>query len=213
MRQNVREAIEATGVVAIVRLDDLSSATYVVRALAAGGVPCIELTLTNRKAVSALEEVRATGDGSLLLGAGTVLDAESARAAILAGADFIVTPTVRQETIELCRRYSIPCMIGAFTPTEILAAWELGADYVKVFPASSVGPPYFREVRGPLPQVKLVPTGGVSVENAADFIRAGAVALGVGSNLVAAPLVASRDWDGITARACAFVAAVNEGRA
>lgn len=211
MSRNVRDAIEAIGVVAIVRLDDLSPATQVARALAAGGVPCIELTLTNRKAVSTLEQVR-VGDDSLLLGAGTVLDAESARAAILAGADFIVTPTLRPATIELCRRYSVPCMIGAFTPTEILTAWELGADYVKVFPASSVGPRYFREVRGPLPQIKLVPTGGVSVENAADFIRAGAVALGVGGNLVSAPLIAAGDWDGIASRARAFVAAVKEGR-
>src|SRR5579859_1354698 len=170
MRLNVRDTIDAIGVVAIVRLDDLSSATNVVRALAEGGVSCIEFTLTNRKAVSTLEEVRSVGGNTLLLGAGTVLDAESARAAILAGADFIVTPTLRPETIELCRRYSIPCMIGALTPTEILTAWELGADYVKVFPASSVGPRYFREVRGPLPQVKLVPTGGVSIENAAEFI-------------------------------------------
>jgi len=209
--QDVMRAVEETGVVAIVRLDDLTSAAHVVRALVDGGISCVEFTLTNRHAIGALEAARAANPDTVL-GAGTVLDAESARAAILGGAQFIVSPTVRAETIALCRRYSIPCMIGALTPTEILTAWELGADYVKVFPASAVGPRYFREVRGPLPQVKLVPTGGVTAENTAEFIRNGAVAVGVGSNIVSADIVRASDWASITGRARAFVDAVAVGR-
>jgi 2-dehydro-3-deoxyphosphogluconate aldolase/(4S)-4-hydroxy-2-oxoglutarate aldolase len=136
-----------------------------------------------------------------VIGAGTVLDPETARAAILAGAEFIVTPTLRKSTIELCQRYSIPTVIGAFTPTEILTAWESGASIVKVFPASVGGPRYLKDVKGPLPQVKLIPTGGVSKETAADFIKAGAEAVAAGSNLVDAKSVANADWTTITTRA------------
>lgn len=209
---DVYRAIEETGVIAIVRLDDLTSAGHVVQALVDAGIACIEFTLTNRMAIATLEESRRATSSDVFLGAGTVLDPESARTAILGGAQFIVTPTLRAETIALCRRYRIPCMIGAFTPTEILTAWELGADYVKVFPASAGGPRFLREVRGPLPQVRLVPTGGVSIENAGDLVRAGAVALGVGSNIVSNAAVAKGDWGGIAERARAFLAAVQTAR-
>jgi 2-dehydro-3-deoxyphosphogluconate aldolase/(4S)-4-hydroxy-2-oxoglutarate aldolase len=141
-----------------------------------------------------------------------VLDPETARIAILAGAEFIVTPTLNPGTIELCRRYAVPSMIGAFTPTEILTAWEAGASVVKVFPATAVGPRYFKDVLGPLPQVKLLPTGGVGAENAADFIRAGAVAIAVGSNLVDARTVAAGDWSTIEERARRLIEIVRDAR-
>jgi 2-dehydro-3-deoxyphosphogluconate aldolase/(4S)-4-hydroxy-2-oxoglutarate aldolase len=189
------------GVVAIVRLDDLSSAVALTEALLAGGVSTIEFTYTNPLAGQVISEVRSAVGDRAVIGAGTVLDPETARAAILAGAEFIVTPTLRKSTIELCQRYSIPTVIGAFTPTEILTAWESGASIVKVFPASVGGPRYLKDVKGPLPQVKLIPTGGVSKETAADFIKAGAEAVAAGSNLVDAKSVANADWTTITTRA------------
>jgi 2-dehydro-3-deoxyphosphogluconate aldolase/(4S)-4-hydroxy-2-oxoglutarate aldolase len=144
----------------------------------------------------------------MLVGAGTVLDPETARAAILQGADFIVTPTLQVDTIRLCLRYSVPSVIGAFTPTEILTAWEAGASVVKVFPASVGGPRYLKDVGGPLPQIKLIPTGGVSVENAGDFIRAGAMAVAMGSNLVGADIVRNQNWPALTSRAKEIVEVV-----
>jgi 2-dehydro-3-deoxyphosphogluconate aldolase/(4S)-4-hydroxy-2-oxoglutarate aldolase len=141
-----------------------------------------------------------------------VLDPETARAAILLGAQVIVTPTFNPATVDLCKRYSIPTVIGAFTPTEILSAWQAGATYVKVFPAGSVGPRYFKDVLGPLPQVRLMPTGGVTADNAGDYIRAGAHGVGAGSNLVDAKVVAAKDWATITSRAAAYVAAVATAR-
>jgi 2-dehydro-3-deoxyphosphogluconate aldolase/(4S)-4-hydroxy-2-oxoglutarate aldolase len=210
---NMLERIERSGVVAIVRLDDYGPAPEMARALADGGVEAIEFTYTNP---AAGEAVRATKDAlgdEMLVGAGTVLDPETARAAILQGADFIVTPTVQLDTIQLCNRYSIPTVIGAFTPTEILTAWEAGATVVKVFPASVGGPRYLKDVRGPLPHVKLMPTGGVSFENAGEFIKAGAVGVAAGSNLVDAKTVASNDWATLTDRARRLVEAVREARA
>lgn len=189
------------GVVAIVRLDDLSSAAPLTEALLAGGVRTLEFTYTNPLAGQVIEQLRKEFGDRAVIGAGTVLDPETARAAILSGAQFIVTPTLKTATIELCRRYSIPTVIGALTPTEILTAWEAGATIVKVFPASVGGPGYLKDVRGPLPQVKLIPTGGVSKETAAAFIKAGAVAIAAGSNLVDAKSVAAGDWAAITSRA------------
>jgi 2-dehydro-3-deoxyphosphogluconate aldolase/(4S)-4-hydroxy-2-oxoglutarate aldolase len=205
---SVVEQIEADGVVAIVRLDDLSRAVPLTEALVRGGIRAVEFTFTNRLAARVIEEVRNALDGRAIVGAGTVLDPETARTAILAGAEFIVTPTVSNPTIELCHRYSIPTAIGAFTPTEILTAWQAGASFVKVFPATTLGPQYLKDVRGPLPQVKLIPTGGVNADNAADFIRAGASAIAVGSNLVDAKTVAASDWDVIEERAKRLVEVV-----
>lgn len=193
--------IEECGVVAVVRLDDLSAAVDLTEALLAGGVRAIEFTFTNRHAARAIENVRgAVGDRGYI-GAGTVLDPETARTAILAGAEYIVTPTLKRETIELCNRYSIPTLSGAFTPTEILTAWEAGASYVKVHPASLGGPKYFKDVLAPFPQVKLIPSGGVTFENVHDFFAAGAVAVALGGNLVDRKAVASGDWSAITERA------------
>ena len=204
--------IESTGVTAVVRLDDLSRAGQLADALLAGGVRCIEFTLTNRKALTVIEQVRKSHGDRMLVGVGTVLDPESARAAITAGAQFVVTPTLRVSTIELCRRYSTPVLCGAFSPTEILTAWEAGADWVKLFPASAGGPRYLREIAGPLPQIKLIPTGGVSLENAGEFIAAGAVAVAVGSNLVKASQVATGAWDEISGAARRFIDLVARAR-
>ena len=204
--------IEEDGVVTVVRLDDLSAAAPLTEALVAGGVRAVEFTFTNPAAARAIEAARMALGDRALIGAGSVLDPETARTAILAGAAFVVTPTVSVRTVELCHRYGVPTVIGALTPTEILTAWEAGASYVKVFPASLGGPGYLKDVRGPLPQVKLVPTGGVSAENAADFIRAGAAAVALGSNLVDGQTVAAADWTTITTRARTVVAAVAEGR-
>ena len=204
--------IEQDGVIAVVRLDDLSRAAPLTEALVAGGVRAVEFTFTNPAAAAAITAAREALGGRALIGAGSVLDAETARIAILSGAAFVVTPTVSLPVIEMCRRYGVATTIGALTPTEILTAWQAGANYVKVFPASLGGPGYLRDVRGPLPQVKLIPTGGVDAANAGDFIRAGAVALALGSNLVDAASVANDDWETITARARAVAAAVAEAR-
>jgi 2-dehydro-3-deoxyphosphogluconate aldolase/(4S)-4-hydroxy-2-oxoglutarate aldolase len=193
--------IEEGRVVAVVRLDDLSKAVDLTKALTSGGVTSVEFTFTNPKAGHVITTVRdAVGDDAYI-GAGTVLDAETARIAILAGAQYIVTPSFRPETIQMCRRYSIPSLIGAFTPTEILSAWETGADYIKVHPASLGGPKYFKDVLAPFPHVKLIPSGGVTLDNAADFIKAGAVAVALGSALVDPKAIESGDWSSITARA------------
>ena len=206
------EAIADNGLVAIVRLDDLSAAVPVTETLLRGGVKSIEFTFTNPLAGRAIEQVRLALGGSANVGAGTVLDPETARIAILSGAEFVVTPTLNLATIELCNRYGVPTVIGAFTPTEILTAWQAGASYVKVFPATVGGPQYLKDVRGPLPQVKLIPTGGVSIDNAAAFIRAGASAIAVGSNLVDAPTVSGERWAELEERARQFAQAVLAAR-
>ena len=157
------------------------------------------------------EAKRQLGD-RVLLGAGTVLDPETARAALLAGAEFIVAPSLNLDVIRLCRRYDKLVMPGAFTPTEILTAWEAGADIVKVFPADVVGPAFFKALRGPLPQVKLMPTGGVDLDTAAEFLKAGAVCLGVGGQLVEPKAVAARDFARITALAKQYVEIVQKHR-
>ena len=205
-------AIEEDGVVAVVRLNDLTAAVGVAEALVAGGVRAVEFTFTNPAAGRAIETARAALGDRALIGAGSVLDPETARAAILAGAAYVVTPTLSLPTIELCNRYGVPTVIGALTPTEILAAWQAGATYVKVFPASVGGPGYLKDVRGPLPQVRLIPTGGVTPDNAADFVRAGAVAVALGSHLVDARSVAANDWPTITERARRVTAAVRAAR-
>ncbi len=209
---NPVERVESSGVVAIVRLDDYSSAVDLVKALLQGGIDVVEFTYSNPKAGAAVEEVKSALGDDVLAGAGTVLDPETCRAAILQGADFIVTPTTNLDTIRLSQRYAIPTVIGAFTSTEILSAWEAGATFVKVFPARAVGPQYLKDISGPLPQVRLIPTGGVSVENAGDFIRAGARAVALGSNLVDEQTVGKKDWATLTARASAAVEAVRRAR-
>ena len=204
--------IEECGVVAVVRLQDAGPLLQVAEALQAGGISAIEFTMTTPGALAVIEQVTSRYPDKVVWGAGTVLDPETCRAAILAGARFIVAPTLNPRVIEVCRRYSVAAVPGAFTPTEILTAWECGADVVKVFPATALGPTYFKDVLAPLPQVKLLPTGGVSLENCGDFIKAGAVAVAVGSNLVKPADVAAGRFEAIAERAAQFAAAVRSAR-
>lgn len=200
-------------IVAVVRLDSGDQLVKVAEALKAGGISAIEFTVPTPNSLEMIKQASSHFGDEVLMGAGTVLDPETARAAILSGAQFIVTPTLNPKTIELCRRYGKPVIPGALTPTEIISAWEKGADMVKVFPANTMGPGYIKAVLAPLPQIRLVPTGGVSAENAAQFLKAGATALGIGGNLVSKQAVASGDWVAITAEAQKLVQAVRQATA
>ncbi|MHB1425937.1 MAG: bifunctional 4-hydroxy-2-oxoglutarate aldolase/2-dehydro-3-deoxy-phosphogluconate aldolase [Gemmataceae bacterium] len=200
------------GIVAVVRSPDSRQLVEVVRALADGGVTVVEITMTVPDALGVLRQVRQALGERVLLGAGTILDTETARAALLAGAEYLVAPTLNLDVIRLCQRYSKLVMPGAFTPTEILTAWEAGADIVKVFPAEAVGPAYFKAIRGPLPHIRLMPTGGVDLNTGADFLRAGACCLGLGSQLVEPQAVAEHDFDRIRDLARQYVAIVQQTR-
>lgn len=199
-------------VVAVVRLDSGEQLIKVAEALKAGGLSSIEFTVSTPGAIDMIKQATARFGDEVLIGAGTVLDPETARAAILAGAEFVVTPALNLATIELCKRYGKPIIPGALTPTEILTAWQAGADMVKVFPADLGGPGYIKAVLAPLPQLSLVPTGGVSAENAAEYLKAGATAVGVGGKLVDKATVARGDWGAITREAQKLVRAAQEAR-
>ncbi|MBC7352369.1 MAG: bifunctional 4-hydroxy-2-oxoglutarate aldolase/2-dehydro-3-deoxy-phosphogluconate aldolase [Thermogutta sp.] len=201
------------GVVAVMRSDRGDVLADVAEKLASGGVTAIEVTFTVPRAHRVLEAVASRLGDRIVLGAGTVLDPETARIAILSGAEFIVSPTLNVAVIEMCKRYGKLVFPGAFTPTEILTAWQAGADIVKVFPADVGGPAYFKAIHGPLPSIRLMPTGGVDLDTAADFIRAGACALGVGSALVRPQLVRSGNLTEIESLARQFVEIVRQARA
>jgi 2-dehydro-3-deoxyphosphogluconate aldolase/(4S)-4-hydroxy-2-oxoglutarate aldolase len=211
-RADVVAGIEQTGIVAVLRLTDASVVREVALALVEGGVTALEITMTVPRAVELIASVSRALPASCLLGAGTVVDKPTAEAVIGAGAQFVVSPVLRPDVIAACAAREVAVMPGCFTPTEILTAWEAGADVVKVFPATSLGPTFIRDMRGPLPQIKLLPTGGVTRDNAGDWIRAGAVAIGVGTALVDAAAVKARRFEDITASARAFVAAVAAAR-
>jgi 2-dehydro-3-deoxyphosphogluconate aldolase/(4S)-4-hydroxy-2-oxoglutarate aldolase len=204
--------VEKLGVVAIIRMPDPAALRAVVDALAEGGVRALEVTMTVPRAIELIAEIAPTLPADFLFGAGTVLDADTVRRAVGAGAQFIVSPVFRPAVIQAAHDEGVPVMPGCFTPTEILEAWDLGADIVKVFPATSVGPGYLKDVRGPLPQVKLMPTGGVSIDNAGDWLRAGAVAVGVGSALVDTKAIAAGQFHVITDNARRIVANVAAAR-
>ena len=210
--QQLRYLIDC-GVIAVVRLDSADQLIRSAQAIREGGVKVIEFTLTTPNAVEMIREASRVLPDDVLLGAGTVLDPESARAAILAGAQFTVSPSLNPKVIEMCRRYSKVCIPGALTPTEILTAWEHGADIVKVFPATLGGPQYFRDLAGPFPQIRLLPTGGVSLANAGDFIRAGAVAVAAGGNLVDRKAVREGRFEVLVETARKYVEAVRLARA
>jgi len=201
-----------SGIVAVVRAPEASALVEVCRALAEGGVTVVEITLTVPDALEVVRAVRRELGDQVLLGAGTILDAETGRLALLAGAEYLVAPTLNLDVIRLCHRYDKLVMPGAFTPTEILSAWEAGADIVKVFPAEVLGPPFFKAMRGPLPHIRLMPTGGVDRNTAASFLSAGACCLGVGSQLVDPKLVAARDYAGLRQRAAQYVEIVRQHR-
>lgn len=202
------QRIEACRIIAIIRANSASELIEAAAAIHAGGVDVIEVTMTTPKALQVISDVSAAYGDAVLVGAGSVLDAETARAVMLAGAEFIVSPVTKLDVIEICNRYGKVVIPGAFTPTEILAAWETGADYVKVFPSSGVGSGYIKDVKAPLPHIPLVPTGGINAENAAEFMSAGATALGVGSALVNNKLIEAGEFAALTERARNLVAAV-----
>ncbi len=200
-RLEVVQGIEASGVVAVIRMKEADKLRAVIDALLEGGVRALELTMTVPGAIGLIEKLAKDVPGEFLLGAGTVLDPETARQVILTGARYIVAPVLNLDVIKLCHRYDVAAMPGCFTPTEILTAWDAGADVVKVFPATALGPGFFKDIRGPLPQVKMMPTGGVTLANAGEWIKAGAVAIGVGTALVDAKAVAAGDFKQIAANA------------
>ncbi|MCH8294843.1 bifunctional 4-hydroxy-2-oxoglutarate aldolase/2-dehydro-3-deoxy-phosphogluconate aldolase [Candidatus Poribacteria bacterium] len=206
------QRIEACGIVAIIRANSSAELIEVVAAIKEGGVDVIEVTMTTPGALQVISDVSDKYGDEVLVGVGSVLDAETARAAMLAGAKFIVSPVTKPDIIEICNRYGAVVMPGAFTPTEILAAWESGADYVKVFPSSGVGPAYIKAVKAPLPHIPLVPTGGVSIENAGEFIKAGATVLGVGGSLVNSKIIAAGQYHLLTETARKFTVAVQAAR-
>ena len=212
-KSEIVKRIVETGLIPVVRAGSADEALRAIDAIKEGGVSVLEITMTVPGAVRAIEEVVNRYGSEAIVGAGTVLDAETARACILAGAQFIVSPTVNHDTIACCRRYSIPVLPGALTPSEVLDAWTSGADFVKVFPANALGgASYIKSLKAPLPQVELVPTGGVSLKTAADFIKAGSSALGVGADLVDIAALREGRSGLITERARQFVEIVKEAR-
>jgi len=200
------------GVVAVLRLSSIESLMEIAAALVAGGVTNIELTLTTPSAIVGIRRMARELAGQAVIGAGTVLDAESCRRAVEGGAEYIVSPGFDEAVHAATRELGKLSMPGAMTPTEILHAWTMGADVVKVFPSAGLGPGYFRDVLAPLPFVRLMPTGGVDANNAGEWVRAGAVCVGAGSNLVSKEAIRGRDWQMITDLARAFVDAVQAAR-
>ena len=212
-REAIVQQIEEAGVVAVIRLKEPDRLRAVMDAIAEGGVRALEVTMTVPGAVELIRQFASTLPPGFLLGAGTVLDAATARRVVDAGAQFVVSPVFRRETIDACRERGVPAMPGCFTPTEILNAWDAGADIVKVFPATALGPSFLKDIRGPLPHVKLMPTGGVTLDNAGDWIRAGAAAVGVGTALLDAKAIASGDYAVLRQNAERIVGNVRAARA
>lgn len=198
-------------VIAVIRMTDTDKLADVIGAIQKGGVEWIEITMVVPDAIEVLRETSKRAGAEAVIGAGTVLDPETARLAILAGAEFIVSPILNLDVIRLAHRYDRLAIPGAFTPTEIMTAWEAGADVVKVFPATALGPQFVKDLRGPLPQVKLCPTGGVTVDNAGEFIAAGAACVGIGTNLLDKKAIAEGRYDHLTQRAKQLVANIHTG--
>jgi 2-dehydro-3-deoxyphosphogluconate aldolase/(4S)-4-hydroxy-2-oxoglutarate aldolase len=210
-KSEVLRQIVSSGIVAVIRAENSHQATRIAEACSAGGIHALEITFTVPGAAHVIEHLAREFSGRILLGAGTVLDPETARIAILAGAHFIVSPALHTETARLCNRYRVPYLPGAATLREVIEAMECGADIVKVFPGEILGPAFVKAVQGPLPQAQLMPTGGVTIENLPAWINAGAVAIGVGGSLTAG--AKSGDFASITRRAREFVEKIQEARA
>ncbi|MGH9763318.1 MAG: bifunctional 4-hydroxy-2-oxoglutarate aldolase/2-dehydro-3-deoxy-phosphogluconate aldolase [Blastocatellia bacterium] len=212
-KTEVLKRIEEVGIIPVVRASSVDEALGVAEAIKAGGVAVLEITMTVPHSVNLIERLADRYGSEVLVGAGTVLDRETARSCILAGASFVVSPSLDPGTVETCRRYSVAVFPGALTPTEVVSAWQCGADAVKVFPCSAVGgASYLRALKAPLPQVELIPTGGVSLATAAEFIKAGAFALGVGSDLVDTNAIRAGQPGKVTDSARAYIAAVQAAR-
>lgn len=207
-----RQDVTDNGLVAIIRLKDSEAVVPVAKALVEGGVRVLEVTLNTPGALEHIATLRQDLAGQAFVGAGTVLTIEDCRLALKAGAEFIVTPTLQTDTIALCNAEQAPILCGCFTPTEAYTAHTAGADFVKIFPATSLGASYLRDLRGPLPQLRLVPTGGVDADNLHEFFAAGSAAVAVGGCLVAADLVTKKDWTALVNRAAHFVHRVAEAK-
>jgi 2-dehydro-3-deoxyphosphogluconate aldolase/(4S)-4-hydroxy-2-oxoglutarate aldolase len=211
-KDQVIERILTPGVVAIIRADSSEQLLDASRALIEGGVSGIEITMTTPNALRVLADVRREFGDKVLPGMGTVLDVKTAQAALAAGAQFIVTPVLKPEVIACCNDAGVPVFAGSYTPTEAQTAYELGADFIKIFPADGLGPKYISAMRGPLPHLQIVPTGGVDVTTAGEFIKAGCVAVAAGSTLVSREILKNRDWKKLSETAALFLAAVAVAR-
>jgi 2-dehydro-3-deoxyphosphogluconate aldolase/(4S)-4-hydroxy-2-oxoglutarate aldolase len=212
-KQDVLKKVAEVGLVPVVRAESADDAMAVVDAIREGGVPVLEITMTVPGAIGLMEQMARRFGKDVVLGAGTVLDPETARACILSGAAFVVSPALNRGTIEICRRYSVAVLPGALTPTEVLTAWEAGADVVKVFPCGALGgASYIKSLKAPLPHIAMIPTGGVSVKTAADFIKAGSMALGVGADLVDTKAIREGNARAVTEKAREYVRLVQEAR-
>lgn len=208
---SIQKLIES-GVIAILRSPTGAKLGDVTKALVTGGITSVEVTMTTPGALAIIRDVkRALGD-AVCMGAGSVIDAETARSVLLAGAEYLVTPTVRPDVIRVANRYGVPVITGAMTPTEALTAHELGSDFIKLFPAENLGPSFIKSLLGPLPMLQCIPTGGVTPENVGAYFKAGAVAVGAGSQLVSPDILENGDWSKLTKQAAKYVAAVKKAR-
>ena len=210
---DITQRLLDAGIIAIIRADSPDQLLEATQALLDGGITAIEVTMTTPNALEVIRNASVTFGDRILMGVGTVLSEEVCVSAILAGAQFVVTPVTKLEVIRVCHRYGKPIISGAYTPTECLFAHESGADFVKLFPAEQLGPAYIKSILAPLPMLRIIPTGGVTPETAAAFLEAGSVALGAGSALVSKDILKKRDWPALTARAAAFVRAIRSARA
>jgi 2-dehydro-3-deoxyphosphogluconate aldolase / (4S)-4-hydroxy-2-oxoglutarate aldolase len=205
-KQEVLAKVSESGVVAVIRMKDSNKLAKVIEAVRVGGVKCIEITMTVPGAVEIIRTLVSTMPTDVLIGAGTVTSVQAAEDVIAAGAKFVVSPVLNLEVINVCKKHSIACMPGCYTPTEIFTAWSAGADVVKVFPATSLGPKYFKDVSGPFPDIKLMPTGGVTIDNVGEWIAAGAVAVGIGSDLLDKKAIDEERYEVLTERAAKMAA-------
>ena len=205
-KEEVLSKISEYGVVAVIRMNDPKKLSKVIEAIRLGGVKCIEITMSVPGAVDIIRTLSSTLPTDVLLGAGTVTSAKNAEDVIAAGAKFVVSPILNFDVINVCKKHAVACMPGCYTPTEIFAAWNAGADVCKVFPATSLGPKYFKDLSGPFPHIKLMPTGGVTIDNVGEWIAAGAVAVGIGSDLLDKKAIEEERYDVLTERAAKMYA-------
>ncbi len=205
--------ILSTGVIAVIRMKDPQRLLKVLQAIQAGGVKCIEITMTVPGAVEIIAEIARSSPADVVVGAGTVTEKSAALAVVKAGAKFVVGPALNFDILGVCRESDTVCMPGCFSPTEILAGWNAGADVIKVFPATSLGPKYFKDIAGPFPQIRLMPTGGVTIENVGEWVSAGAVAVGIGSDLLDKKAIDDEKYSVLTERAKRLTANFQEAKA
>jgi len=211
-KDQIIEGLLTPGVIAIIRADNSEQLIDAARALIDGGVSGIEITMTTPNALQVIADVRRVFGDKVLAGVGSILDVKTTEAALQAGAEYVITPVLKPEVIAYCNKAGKPIFSGSYSPTEAQTAYELGADFIKIFPADGLGPKYIQAIRGPLPHLKIVPTGGVDVNTAGDFIKAGCVAVAAGSTLVSKDILKNKDWAKLTDLASQFIAAVAKAR-